>query len=146
MGSPFSINVTIITLLQCNNPCKSMTVFTNLKYKNVNIKDPSITIILPKYIEVTKEVFVHSLISLGKIFTFKNIYLLYSLYFSGRGGWILGDDSWDQSSASQKHLWETEATTWCKGKGKTFNRVEDVWKWFCLNWFCSWCENKSLSS
>jgi len=75
MGSPLSINGPNITLLQCNNPCKSMTVFTNLKYKNVNIKDPSITIILPKYIEVTKEVFVHSLISLGKIFTFKNIYL-----------------------------------------------------------------------
>ena len=54
-----------------------MTVFTNLKYKNVNIKDPSITIILPKYIEVTKEVFVHSLISLGKISTLK----LISLYF-----------------------------------------------------------------
>ena len=90
MGSPFSINVTIITLLQCNNPCKSMTVFTNLKYKNVNIKDPSITIILPKYIEVTKEVFVHSLISLGNILTSKNIYLYILVIAVAEVGGYLG--------------------------------------------------------
>ena len=72
-----------------------MTVFTNLKYKNVNIKDPSITIILPKYIEVTKEVFVHSLISLGKILTSKTKSKTYFLVIAvaevgGYLGMILG--------------------------------------------------------
>ena len=45
-----------------------MNVYTSLKYKIIDSKDPAVTIIFPRYITITKETFVHSFITLGKIF------------------------------------------------------------------------------
>ena len=53
----------------CKQPCGSMNVHTSLKYKIID-PDPVVYIIFPRYIAITNERFVHSFITLGKIFLF----------------------------------------------------------------------------
>lgn len=66
-AAKFSIENRYAAYEECKQPCESMNVYTSLKYKILN-NDPSVRILFPRYITVTKEKFVHSFITLGEMF------------------------------------------------------------------------------
>ena len=73
-----------------------MNVYTSLKYKILN-NDPSVRIIFPRYITITKEKYVHSFITLGEMLKVTNYYYPPKFFFmfsvaelGGYLGMILG--------------------------------------------------------
>ena len=76
---------------ECKQPCGSMNVYTSLKYKILN-NDPSVRIIFPRYITITKEKFVHSFITLGEMLYYYYPTKVFFLNFSCRTGWLSWHD------------------------------------------------------
>ena len=89
---------------ECKQPCGSMNVYTSIKYKILDTKDPSVTIIFPRYITITNEKFVHSFITLGKMIKVVNYYFPPKGFyiFSCRTGWLSWHDPRIQSSSVRK--------------------------------------------
>ena len=91
---------------ECTNPCKSLKVTTNLKYKrksDKNQKSGQVKFYFPREIQITEEIVVKSLLTLG-VFNFhqldSSIYENYYLNFSCGDWWILGNDTGCESFRS----------------------------------------------
>ena len=86
---------------ECSNPCRVMTVTTINKFKAIRKGTMEIKILLPRIVNVTKDVFVKTFISL----VYRNIRNVLSSLNSSCGNWWLpGNDSWRKHDGSTVDL------------------------------------------
>ena len=89
---------------ECGNPCRVMTVTTINKFKAIRNGTMEIKILLPRIVNVTKDVFVKTFISLG----YKNLRFIRNVFssinFSCGNWWLPGNDSWRKHDGSTVDL------------------------------------------
>ena len=86
---------------QCSNPCRVMSVTTFNKYVAKNNGTLEIKLLLPRIVNVTKDVFVKTFISLGyrnRPSEFRNVFS--SLHFSCWNWWLPRHDPWRKHDGS----------------------------------------------
>ena len=93
------------TYQECVNPCKIMTVTTISKFKLFK-STYDVEIYVPRQVEVTREVFVKSVLSLGKVLYWLYIVVLWFSLVAEIGGFlgmILGVSIMDMEAFSKRY-------------------------------------------
>ena len=92
----------------CSNPCRVMTVTTLNKFKAKLNGTLDITILLPRKVSVTKDVFVKTFTSFGKSRKDKTVFFNEAILVAEIGGYLgmtLGVSIMDLQLVSNKILW-----------------------------------------